>query len=378
MKTWTMLSQEIYLAPVSVWSPCSKRCNGGLSRCELKCFDENSTIKCTSTQKYFLEKECNIKPCLFTENMMIKVRSVFPKPQRFIKCLIKEGDVYFVRTDIKSFQTNPLVPVRILVNNSIISVLLSVEEKLFEINLNDIKAVIKSSSNPTCFKIESNNSRYKFCQLGTEPHATANEWINDIMQFKNECTRNLKTSANNPLKINFHQFNKIYDYYDWSDREALMKYILNNSRQDDFSKDQEILCKKMKAFIEKSNKLLYKLKRFKERKQNERGFEVLQIKEEIRQLLLKEKIIGDNIADAIEKLEREKKLSFKSISLKKQFEATIGQIKDKLNIKKMKLTNNSILAENAKTENDCENENYIKTISFYKQNNEAAFIKSKR
>ena len=71
-------------------------------------------------------------------------------------------------------------------------------------------------------------------------------------------------------------------------------------------------------------------------------------------------------------------MSFKSISLKKQFEATIGQIKDKLNIKKMKLTNNSILAENAKTENDCENENYIKTISFYKQNNEAAFIKSKR
>lgn len=332
ISTWSLPSKDLYLKPITDWTNCTKACNGGLHRREIKCVDENSRMKCPLFQRYFQEQNCNNDPCSIKEKLRIEVKRVFPKPQKFIKCVIKEGDIYFVREDvIISTQINPLVPVRVVLNNYFFSVYLTLTEKLFEIKLDDIKAVRKSNSNPTCFRIFDLKNRFKFCQLGSEEHASASEWMYDIMQFKTECNVYSKSSQSNPFKINFNQYNKLYDYYDWPDRETLMNYILDDSLHQDLSKNQEILCNKMKAFIEKSDKILAKLKQYEKRKPLQSGYNIIQLKEEIRQLLLKEKAEGDKISKAVEKLHKQKNLTGKSSKLMKKFENTIGEIKAKVN-----------------------------------------------
>ena len=87
----------------------------------------------------------------------------------------------------------------------------------------------------------------------------------------------------------------------------------------------------MKAFIEKSDKILAKLKQYEKRKPLQSGYNIIQLKEEIRQLLLKEKAEGDKISKAVEKLHKQKNLTGKSSKLMKKFENTIGEIKAKVN-----------------------------------------------
>ncbi len=375
LKRWNFYSETIYFIPATTWGKCSKKCNGGLRHRELKCIDKESTVRCPS-KKYFQKEECNTDPCPVNKKMKVQVRQVFSSPQKFIKCIVKEGDVYYVRRDVKSIGTQPLIPVRVVVTNKYFSVMLSRKQAILELSLDSISCVKRCVRNPTCFMVYgSNKSVYKFCQLGTGPHSTAKEWIKDLIEFKTICNVYGKSASNNPFKINFNQYNKLYDYYGWSDKEALMQHMMNNSRKEDLSRDQDLLMKKMQDFIDKSDKLLAKLKQYELRKQNERSYQVLQIKEEIRQLLIKEKAVGDNIAASIKMLDKDKKFNLNDCDLKKNFDKKINEIKSTVNRKKLELANRSIIAE--KSVRNIHNDQLL-TLNFYKQHSNALDIKRKK
>jgi hypothetical protein len=138
-------------------------------------------------------------------------------PQQYIKCLIKESDLLFERSDIVLQGASPLIPVRLKMTLKAISVLLSPNEILFQIFLKNIKIFNPPDNNCILLIDGENKSKYKFCNLlsNTSPRSSVEDWAEDIRSFKNKC---IKKGEKDYTKLQV----KI------EKREELMRRILNN------------------------------------------------------------------------------------------------------------------------------------------------------
>ena len=207
-----------YWITIQNWSQCNLKCGGGTSTLQRMCVPPKAGGKDCEGEA-IITKSCNTQPCpgvsgtgqKFMENENVTVKNPIMKslpfsehPQRYVKCKIKESDLFvflnvsdkmfdaqsiFKRKEMKD-QTSVEFPVRAIMNNQTVSLYTGDEiESMF------LSFVIKQTSfhrsvKQGCFQLyESNNKYITLCPFGCENGSTQGleEWDYDYNLFKYQC-----------------------------------------------------------------------------------------------------------------------------------------------------------------------------------------------
>jgi len=203
-----------YWIVLQQWSQCTLKCGGGKSYLQRMCVPPKNGGKPCEGQA-IIEKDCNKQPCPKvranqmknnTNNQVMKpIVKIMPfstRPQRYTKCVIKEGDMMYTKdlnekdqmtsnmgqkpADIDSVQ----VPVRVIMNNRTIT-LFSGEDYDSHI----ISFVLKKSKivadlkRPECFFLNQDDGKLaRLCPFGCEnAKKTVEEWEYDFNLFRYQC-----------------------------------------------------------------------------------------------------------------------------------------------------------------------------------------------
>jgi len=196
------------------WSQCTLKCGGGKSYLQRMCVPPKSGGK-PCDGKPIIEKDCNKKPCPAVEttklqntnntqtlNPIVKIMPFSTRPQRYTKCVIKEGDMLYEKdlsekdqltsnmgampSDMDSVQ----VPVRIVMNNRTLSIFAGED---YDSNI--IGFVLKRSTivmdqkKPECFYVsQDDGKKARLCPFGSDNAKKAvDEWDYDFNLFKYQC-----------------------------------------------------------------------------------------------------------------------------------------------------------------------------------------------
>jgi hypothetical protein len=151
-----------------------------------------------------LKRSCNTQPCPETTNQtasatlkpIIKVIPFSNRPQRYTKCVIKEGDLLMSNSPkIPQLSNNPMIskdlqiPVRAVINNRTLTLFTGVEYEthIMTFNLRDTEFFrIKNKTN--CFNLKNKDNTVDLCPFGCEnSNKAVDEWDNDFNLFKIQC-----------------------------------------------------------------------------------------------------------------------------------------------------------------------------------------------
>lgn len=200
-------SQDGHWKIIQDWTSCTIKCGGGLQYLQMICIPpKNGGKPCQG--EAIRTRPCNEQPCpsikvlqevvqaKTTEKInppIVKMVPVSNKPQRFEKCIIKEGDGLMLKNDKETamLQNIPRIPVRIVMNNKTVSVYTddSLTSLLSTFILPNTQ-LSRVSSDSSCFILTGGNLKNQFCQLTTERRERGNfvdEWDYDFNLFKNQC-----------------------------------------------------------------------------------------------------------------------------------------------------------------------------------------------
>jgi hypothetical protein len=214
-----------YWITIQNWSQCSLKCGGGTSTLQRMCIPPKFGGKeCEGDP--IITKSCNIQPCPdvfmngqnLKENEHVTIRNPImkslpfsEKPQRYVKCKIKESDLFvflnvtdimfdkqsiFKRIDMKD-QTSVEFPVRAIMNNKTVSIYTgdSIESMFLSFNIKETS--FYRSSRIGCFQLYESPQKYiTLCPFGCENGNTQplEEWDYDYHLFKFQC--NYKNDIN--------------------------------------------------------------------------------------------------------------------------------------------------------------------------------------
>jgi len=212
-----------YWVTIQNWSQCSQKCGGGETVLQRMCVPpKNDGKPCTGPP--IIRMKCNTHPCPrvtkyggvegninnrnTTEVLKptVKVLEFSNRPQRYQKCIIKEGDLlYSIYVGDKEEELNgkkkPIkvtIPVRAVMNNKTFSVYggedYTTLKESFSMETSDF---VGSKEDSTCFIIKNNIRKAQFCFFGSERTVEHfNEWDYDFNLFKYQCkTRRPETNA---------------------------------------------------------------------------------------------------------------------------------------------------------------------------------------
>jgi len=193
------------------WSQCTLKCGGGLQYQQWMCVPPKMGGK-PCQGKAIRSRPCNILPCPkvhshngnkkkeeITLKPIIKSMPFSNRPQRYIKCEVKETDVFYLRYDTAENIGKPMrYPARLIMNNRTIALYTddSLENSVFTYNLPDTQ-VKQSEFDICCMDIFSMNSHQTICgfsqECGNKSNPVfVNNWKNDIKLFSTACYNNLK------------------------------------------------------------------------------------------------------------------------------------------------------------------------------------------
>jgi hypothetical protein len=100
---------------ISEWSQCSKQCGGGKAYLQRICAMPNGAAS-TCLGERILEQDCNTDPCYsHGQDLGTKFIPVSRKPNKYERCIIKEGDLSLLIQEGSLKGTK--IPVRTLMNN---------------------------------------------------------------------------------------------------------------------------------------------------------------------------------------------------------------------------------------------------------------------
>lgn len=189
------------------WSTCSVACGGGTQTRQLICIKGTSGKDCEGNS--IQNRACNTQPCTPIEPdnpkrellpLIVKTITPTKRPQREEPCVIKESDMQMVRKDLKGFKTPPKMPVRMIMNNSTLSIFLS--EQFGDINFSSTLEELTWKSDPetNCIQVlnmrNSENRQICAMELSHESmHDQISSWLYNLDLFKNKC-RHILESAN--------------------------------------------------------------------------------------------------------------------------------------------------------------------------------------
>ena len=255
------LKKDGYWILLNDWSQCTLHCGGGKSYQQWMCVPPKKGGKnCVGTA--IREKNCNEKPCpgvssisglVSTPNNKVvppiwKMLPFSNRPQRYIKCQIKEGDILYKDWSRPMVNENDPVkiPARLVMNNSTIS--LYTDEAYtsslftFRLPLVSIKPDVKDNC---CFIIRSNNKKFDICSFqkdcGTKSNPIFfNEWSRELSFFSDACS-DLQRTGNGLARLP-----KKGDIYD----------DIKNGVSSKSNSQQEMIAHAQMAMMEEREKLL--------------------------------------------------------------------------------------------------------------------------
>ena len=205
-KNYTSL--DGYWIMLSDWSQCTLKCGGGLNYQQWMCVPPKKggrpckglairtkschTNKCPTVGKVNILGTLDKKTVLKPEYKLLPFTS---RPQRYIKCKIKENDVLY-----KTYDTNGdeiKMPSRIVMNNRTITLYEdeNYHKQVFTFNLPQV-SFYKSIKDHCCFVLRSLNQQYEICGFNTNCGSKENlvfykSWQNDFILWQTKCFVNL-------------------------------------------------------------------------------------------------------------------------------------------------------------------------------------------
>ncbi len=193
------------------WSQCTLKCGGGLQYQQWMCVPPKKDGR-PCLGEAIRKKPCNINPCPkflgydgkkkkeeLTLTPIIKSMPFSARPQRYIKCEVKESDVFYLRYDTAENIGKPVkYPARLILNNRTIALYTddSLEDSVFTFNLPDLD-ITKSDYSHCCIDLFSMNKKETICgfdQLCGTPENPLflKSWQADIDLFSKKCYNHLK------------------------------------------------------------------------------------------------------------------------------------------------------------------------------------------
>jgi hypothetical protein len=212
-------AKDGYWIVLQDWSQCSKKCDSGVTTFHRLCIPARHGGKPCEGEAV-MTKPCNTQPCPkvngadgaankkileaqkpVTLKPIIKIMRYSNRPQRYHKCIIKEGDLMMTKEE-ETTQTNldllagqkktrPVqVPVRAILNNSTLSFYENAEDFgshaiTYNLKTSDFS---RSARDKSCFVISEGKHKTELCPLGIDKSAKDfEEWDRDFHIFKYNC-----------------------------------------------------------------------------------------------------------------------------------------------------------------------------------------------
>merc|ERR1711957_128544 len=204
-----------YWITIQTWSQCNLKCGGGTSTLQRMCVPpKQGGAACEGDA--IITKTCNLQPCpgvsgtgqkfenVTVNNPIMKSLPFSEKPQRYVKCKIKESDLFvylevkdkmfdgqsiFKRKEMKDQKTVEF-PVRTIMNNQTVSIYTGDEISSLFLSFNIKLTSFHRSTKAGCFQLyESGNKYITLCPFGCENGSTQGleEWDYDYNLFKYQC-----------------------------------------------------------------------------------------------------------------------------------------------------------------------------------------------
>lgn len=191
------------------WTQCSLKCGGGVSTLQRMCVPpKHGGNPCEG--EAVMTKKCNEQPCpdvieihgrnetnKVTLAPVTKVMEFMHRPQRFIKCLVKESDLLFDLVDLNKIDNTPTetidsvqTPVRLVMNNQTIAIFkgenYADEVMSFDISKTNFR---NSTRRQFCLIIEQPRVKAaEFCPFSCKADANfLSEWERDFFLFRDKC-----------------------------------------------------------------------------------------------------------------------------------------------------------------------------------------------
>jgi len=215
------MPKDGYWVLLQDWTQCTLKCGGGKSYQHWMCIPPKQGGK-PCQGKAIRSKPCNNQPCPGTKTLLggsvetsdlkevakpiIKSLPFSSRPQNYIKCQIKENDVFYLMKDPENSDSNGSVkskmiqrPSRIVMNAKTVSIYDddSYKNAVFSFDLKKTEfAPVKADK--CCFTLQSGREEFTICggfgqRCGSESDpAFLNEWSKDFNLFKFGCYEPLK------------------------------------------------------------------------------------------------------------------------------------------------------------------------------------------
>jgi len=252
------------------WSQCTLKCGGGKSYLQRMCVPpKNGGKPCDG--KAIIEKDCNKQPCPKVGNSqmknstnemllkpIVKIMPFSTRPQRYTKCVIKEGDMLYTKdlsekdqltsnmgdkpADMESVQ----VPVRVVMNNRTISLFSGEDYDSLIVGFMLKKSnIVLDLKKPECFFVNQEDGlKARLCPFGDDNlKKTVEEWSYDFNLFKYQCNFGHQE----------HQvdFNKRLD----DKVKAAKQSILEEAQEEMKKKAQDSESNKLMTEVKQTNKI---------------------------------------------------------------------------------------------------------------------------
>lgn len=252
------------------WSQCTLKCGGGKSYLQRMCVPpKNGGKPCEG--KAIIEKDCNTHACPKVEGTklkntnntqtlkpIVKIMPFSSRPQRYTKCVIKEGDMMYTKdlnqkdhltthmgekpSDIDSVQ----VPVRVVLNNRTLTLFAGedYDSHLVSFVLKRTN-IVEDKTKSECFYVNQDDGKTaRLCPFGCDNAKKAvEEWHYDFNLFKFQCNyghREHEIDFDNKLKEKMKQAKQV---------------ILEEAQEDMKRKAQDGEEKKLATEIKQTNKV---------------------------------------------------------------------------------------------------------------------------
>jgi len=189
------------------WSQCSLKCGGGKRFQQWMCIPpRKGGIPCQG--KSVRTRPCNRQPCPltgeFSKTMAVSKKNIVLKPiwknlpftsrpQRYIKCQIKESDVLYRTWDSPFAKAGKVkIPARLVMNNHTISLFEDEDYKNNIFTFNIFQTSIGKSKQDCCIIISSQNKQFEICGFNAKCGTKSNpiffkSWVKSFKLFAHTC-----------------------------------------------------------------------------------------------------------------------------------------------------------------------------------------------
>lgn len=368
-KNW--VPKDGYWILLQDWTQCSLKCGGGTSYQQWMCVPpKKNGRKCQG--KAIRTKPCNVQPCpgnlglkneytksgkTKTLKPIIKSMPFSLRPQNYLKCIIKEFDVFYMADNPNKKEAQKLAalnpknktkkikrPGRLVMNTNTISLFNddNFKNAVFSFNLKNTEIAPKKT-NKCCFELQSNKMSFTICGGFGQPCkitkslSFTDQWVKDFTLFKQGCYQNLKiklwkkTMEKKALKNAMDAAG----LGGLNDRANLIKKKVHQKQMDQWNKKiqntentamkamkrefdiEKMLQAELQLKAELESKKLLNLKK-REKKKKECLQKALKNRDEINKNLL-------------EKLRKQQELNAIKANAKKEVQAQRSKLREKLN-----------------------------------------------